>query len=458
MKKSFYYMLGVIVLATAFSLTSCSLDEPNVELATNNEKALDASSNEVKLMQRTASNDGSWDNIIDGASCFSIRFPYTVAVNGLEIIIDSEEDLQLIENLFDAVDEDQDILDILFPITLTLADYSELTINDEEELRMLVAECVEGGDDDDIECIDFIYPINLFTFSPNFEQTGSVTVNNDSELRRFFTGLDINVLVGVDFPISLEMYDGTKITVNNNDELRDAIEKAIYACDEDDDNDYGDDDFTEERLDALLVACPWLVKEVKRDNQYTTADYENYVLNFKEDGSVIARDRQGNLFNGEWSTRISDYRVVVTLSFEFIAEFNLEWLVDDIDENRIKLFSTDGDKIVMKQYCEDQPIECNEAFIMETISTCKWAISDVEGSALNPLSIDFSNMNIHVYNPNDEVVDEGNWAIDGNVIMFNDLSMDFANYIGEWTVVECSAVRFKLEQGEATLVIEKECD
>lgn len=457
MKKCFFYMLGVILLAVAFSLTSCALEEPQFA-PPSDERGLSASSTEVELMQRTASNDGSWDNIIDGASCFSIRFPYSVSVDGVEITIDSEEDLQLIENVFDAVDDDDDLLNIIFPITLTLADYSEVTINDSEELRMLVAECVEGGNDDDIECIDFIYPITVFTFNPNFEQTTSVIVNNDSELRRFFAGLDINALIGLDFPISFENYEGTKITVNNNAELSEAIQSAINACDEDDDNDYSDDDFTEERLDALLVACPWLVKEVKRGNEYTTADYENYVLNFEDSGSVTARDRQGNLRNGEWSTSISDYRVVVVLNFEFITEFNLEWFVDDIDDDRIKLFTNGDDKIIMRQYCEDLPVECDEAFIKETIENCNWIPAQEGNSVLDDFSIDFSNMNIHAYNASGEIVDEGNWSIDANVLTFNDLSMELANYIGEWTVVECSTVRFKLERNSETLVIEKDCE
>ncbi len=458
MKKCFYYMLGVILLATAFTMTSCSLDNPPPVLAEISEEALNAASNELKLMQRTANNDGSWDNIVDGSSCLSVRFPYTVTVNGLDLTIDSKEDLQLIEDLFDASDFDEDVLNLVFPITVTLADYSEVTLNDKDELGDLVAECIEGGDDEDIECIDFVYPITLLTFNPDFVQTGSVTVTSDSELRRFFSGLETTDLVGVDYPISLELYDGTKVTITNNAELRDAIERAIYACDEDDDNDFGDDDFTEERLDALLVECPWLVKEVKRDNQYTTTDYEDYVLNFKEDGSVVARDRQGNLLNGEWSTRVSDYRVVISLEFEFLAEFNLVWLVDDIDDDRIKLFSKDGDKIIMKQYCEDQAVECTEAFIKETLSTCVWIPSQGDSSFLDSLSIDFSNMNIHVYNPNGEVVDEGNWELEGNVLVFNSLSMELANYIGEWEVIECSAARFVLKRNEETLVLEKLCE
>ena len=43
-----------------------------------------------------------------------------------------------------------------------------------------------------------------------------------------------------------------EIVVNNNEELERTINEAKDACDEDDDNDYGDDDFTKERLDEYI--------------------------------------------------------------------------------------------------------------------------------------------------------------------------------------------------------------
>lgn len=458
MKKFLNYSVYTILLVTAISFMSCQSEDP-LNLEINEEQTLMTSSSTVNLIKNTVSNDGSHDNIVDGSSCFDIRFPYTVSVNGLEITINSDDDLEVIEELFDAIEYDDDILDIIFPITITLADYSEITINGVEDLREIAAQCVEGGDDDDIECIDIIYPVTLFTYNPNVQETGSVVVNSDKEMRRFFAGLDGTDLISIEFPVMFEMYDGTKVTVNSNSELADAIERAKDACDEDDDNDHNDDDFTKERLDSYLVMCPWLVDEIKRDNQNSTEQYGDYVLNFKEDGSVVARDRAGNFLTGEWSTRVSDYRVKLTMEFEFLVDFNLEWFVYDLDEGRIKLYADDGNKIIMKKICEEEVEECNEAFIKEKLQSCKWAVSNGEDeSFLDELRIDFSDMNIHVYNPNGTVVDEGNWEIDGEILTFNNLSMELANYIGEWVVIACGSDRFKLQRGEEYLVVEKDCE
>ena len=467
MKIFLNFATYAILLAFALSFTACSIEEPFGELQQDDTQTLTAASTTSKLIERTVSNDGSWDNIIDHSSCFDIQFPYTVMANGIEVTIDSLEDLKIVEELFDALDTDDDILDIIFPITITTADYTEVTINGITDFLEIAGKCVEGGGDDDIECIDVIYPVTLFTYNPNLEQTGSVTVESDLQMRRFFAGLNEDELISIEFPVMFEMHDGTKVTVNDNQELSDTIERAIEVCDEDDDNDHNDDDFTEERLNSLLVECPWLVKEILRSDlttQGAIADiYANFLLNFKEDSTVTASDREGNMLEGEWSTKVSDYRVKLTLDFDFIEAFSLEWFVYEIDKDRIKLFiiGSDGDKIIMKRACEEAIVECSEAFVKEALlEDCVWAVSNGRSeSFLDNFRIDFSNMNIRVRNPNDTIDDEGNWEISGTTITFNELSMEMANYIGDWEIIECRANRFKMKRGEEEyLVIEKDCD
>ncbi len=350
MKKFFKSAMYASLLVVTLGFTACQKESP-AEIQVDDEKTLVANSATVKLIERTVSNDGSFDNIVDGASCFDISFPYIVTVNGLDIKIDSEPDVELIEGIFEAFENDDDIVGIIFPVTIVLADYSELVIDNIEDLGKISKDCIEGGDDDDIECIDVVYPVTLFTYSPNLEQTGSVTVTGDKEMRRFFAGLSGTGIVGFDFPVAFEMYDGTKITVNNNSELANAIERAMDVCDEDDDNDYNDDDFTEEGLANFLVECPWLVEEVERNDQ-DIERYENYKLNFKEDGSVTATDKAGDLLTtGEWSIKVIDYTVRLKLEFENMDDFNMEWYVNDSDEDELELYFGDDNEIELKSNC-----------------------------------------------------------------------------------------------------------
>ena len=338
-----------------------------------------------------------------------------------------------------------------------MADYTDVTINGVQDLREIAEQCIEGGDDDDIECIDIVYPVTVFTYNPNFQQTANVSVESDMQLRRFFAGLEETDFISFDFPVSFEHLDGTKVTVNSNSELADAIERAKKACDEDDDNDYNDDDFTEERLNGLLMECPWEVVKLERTDQANTAEYSRHILTFKEDGKVIADNRYGYTIEGEWSTKVSDFRVVLHIEFKDNHTFNETWYVYEIEEGKIKLFTGNHDKVIMEMACDYEPDTCTLDTIRERLGDCRWKIAYEDGTFFEDVDIDFSNMNIHAYNPNGTAVDEGNWSISEEAITFNSLSMTLSNYIGDWVIIECSLERFKLKRGDEIIILVKVC-
>ncbi len=464
MKKFLNYATMALLLGAALTFTSCQ--EEFEELPQPDEQqTIMASSSTAKLIEQTAANDGSFDNIVDGASCFAVKFPYTVNVNGVDITIDSREDLHVIEEIFDQLEDDVDFLEILFPITITLADYTEITINNVDELVDLAEECVEGGDDDDIECIDFVYPVTFFTFDINEVQTGSVTVNNDEELRRFLEGLDEDDLISIDFPVTLELYDGTKITVENNAELAITIENAREACDEDDDDDYNDDDFDKERLANLLVECPWLVLSVERDGVNQSDQYEAYLMRFREDGSVTVRDRAGNILNGEWELNDtnSDY-VELELFFDTLVDFNLSWKVYEIGEGKIKLFSSEGNRIIMKLACEE---DIEPDTLREILKECSWVIRKVtnQGWEIDRLlGYEFNFLPDGVVTlSNSEITYEGTWEITRNDYGRLVMAINIGEEPGvsfEWPLysLKFDRLKFEVEEIDYELILQRVCD
>ena len=464
MKKCFIYALYTALLVAALAFTSCQQD-PDDQISVDEQETLMASSATVQLMEKTVSNDGSYDNIVDGSSCFDIRFPYTVAINGDEINIKSREDLHLIEEIFDAIDGDDDILDILFPVSVTLADYSEVTLNGIDDLRQLAEACQEGGSDDDIECIDFVYPIKLFTFDVNAQQTGSVVVESDKDLRRFFAGLNGTDLVSIDFPLALAMYDGTEIQVGTNAELADAIERAKNACDEDDDNDYNDDDFTKERLDALLVACPWSIHDLERDGIIQTEQYRGYLLKFNEDGTVKLVNAAGSSLTGTWSTRVADWKVLVKMDFELSVDFNLEWSVYEIEKNKIKFYTANGNRIIMNSICD--VIDQDPMTLRNILSECSWIIKQVKvgGDEIRRLlgyEFEFKAGGV-VTLSNGDIASQGTWEITTNsqgrlvmaIVMGDEPGVTF-----EWPLSELRNDRLKFEiPGTAyELILQRVCN
>ena len=88
--------LSLLIVALLFASCQSEFEElPTVE----DQTTITATSSTAELIIQTSANDGSYDNIVDGSSCIAIQFPYTVEVNGLEITIDSVEDLKLIEKI-----------------------------------------------------------------------------------------------------------------------------------------------------------------------------------------------------------------------------------------------------------------------------------------------------------------------------------------------------------------------
>ncbi|MBQ4914149.1 hypothetical protein J8L85_06860 [Maribacter sp. MMG018] len=477
MKNLFSYTIYFSLLMVVLSFTSCQ-DEFE-EISTDEQETITANSATASLVKSASAKDGSFDDVVDNSSCFAIKFPYTVSINGLEIVVDSYKDLWFLKELVKQYDDDfGDMLTIVFPITITYSDFSELTINNLVEFRELANECTGDPVDARIPCVAFVYPIKLFTFDLNNQQTGSVEVESDLALRRFFKDLDDDSLVSIDFPISLKKRGGEEVVVNSNEELAIAIESAKNSCIVDDDffdDDFYDDDDDDcencstDQLTEMLLACPyWYVYELKLENEGgLEEEYDNYWFSFKENGNVNVTVND-EVFEGSWAASSSLNTTALVINIPDLTNFNATWRLDEIEIGdgfkKIEFEFGDENEMVLKSDCRDEiPAVCETEVIVETLNNCTWDITNIDGTFFEELTIDFSNYNIHVYSDDDNdetenVLDEGNWEISGTTITFNSLSMTLANYVGEWEIVSCEPERYKLQRGEEIIVLTKDCD
>jgi len=367
-----------LLLLPFFSLLmimSCQQEVVEVTQPTEGE-ALVANSELTNLMKSTSTKDGSEDNIIDRANCLSVNLPVTVIVNGVELVINSKEDYILIKTVFDESDDDTDTLQIVYPITITLSDYTEVTVNNREELQALAQECSgENQQDDDIECIDFQYPLSFSVYNTSFQVIEVVTVEGDRQLHRFIRRVrEGEVFASINFPITMVLSDGSTVVVNNNQELQLTIEAAKDSCNEDDNNDYHDNDFTKDRLDSLLMTCPWIVNEIKRNENNLNELYREYAIVFYSDDVVKVRTSSGDMLTGTWTTRITDNGALIKLEFDSLVDFSLEWYVYDMEYGRIKLFQEGGNRIILKKTC-DLVIDYTKERIESYLQECYWRVA-----------------------------------------------------------------------------------
>lgn len=323
-------MIGLALINTA-----CRSEETEILDSPQNE-TLEANSRVADLMQRTAQNDGSDDNIIDNASCLDIELPVTVVVEGLEIVVNSEEDLELIEDIFDEFDDDEDILEILFPITIVLADFTEITINNFDELEDLAEDCAgENEDDDDIECADIQYPLEASIFDTNNELVGTLTIDDDEELYLFIDDLEDTQIVTIGFPIALVLSDGTEIEASNLDQLEEILDSAEDDCDEDDDNDFNDDDCencnTDQLMEVLTGCSDWYVDKLERNDMDLDDEYTGFFFSFTESGDIEVTDGV-DTFQGSWQSEGSGNNIVVNIDIPELPDFTDSWNLHEIEE------------------------------------------------------------------------------------------------------------------------------
>lgn len=326
----------LIVLSVLLTTTSCRTED-DLSIDPPVEEAIIANSPVANLMSNVAINDGSNDNIIDSANCLSIQLPVTVIVNSIEITINDDDGYEDIEDIIDLFDDDIDSIEIVYPVTVILTDYTTVVVNSDSELMTLASNCPgENEDDDDIECIDFQYPINASIFNENNDIIDTVTISNDNDMYEFIDDLDEYAAVTISFPITVIFSDGSTLTINSIQELENAIEIADESCDEDDDYDYDDDDCnncTTNDLDSIFAQCSeWTVDKLERNDNDLEDNYVGYVFEFNSDGSIVV-SQNTNTFNGTWSASGNGNNISVTIDISGLNDFNDTWMLHEIEQD-----------------------------------------------------------------------------------------------------------------------------
>lgn len=370
MKTKFKFL----VLLPFFALllfTSCQEEEVFITPPDETE-TLTATSELTSFISATSKNDGSKDNIIDGTSCISVKLPVVVKVRGVEIRIDSEADYIKIKRLYNEVADDIDRLDIIFPITIITSDHEEITIENAEALSEFIAEC-KGDDEEEekeIRCIDFKFPISFSVFDRDFQMIEVVEIENNRQLHRFMKGVkNADVFASLNYPVNMVLKDGTVLTAENNEQLKRIIAAAKDSCDE-------EEDFSKERLENYLKRCPWIVYEFKRDNQ-DRDEYTQYAINFKDDGVVTMRSRNGDVLTGEWELSRTRRGVLLEMAFENLADFTLKWLLYDFEDGKIKIHEIGGNRIILKRNCE-VVVDITKERVENFLKECLWRVARLQ--------------------------------------------------------------------------------
>tara|TARA_R110001583_G_scaffold34335_1_gene115452 strand:- start:381 stop:1862 length:1482 start_codon:yes stop_codon:yes gene_type:complete len=469
----------ILLSVSLLAFISCQNEIDTLTQSTVDE-VLQANSETAILVAKTVSKDGSKDNIVDKASCISINFPFSVQANGIALTIENEDGLELIEQIFDNLDDDNDLLEIVFPIVITLGDFTEVTINNLNELENFTKECPgENEEDDDIECVDFVYPITMSKYDSENQLIETVSVESDRQFYRFMNHLNDGHVVGINFPITMVLFDGTEKDITNMNEFRALMQEAAFMCDEDDDNDYDDDDCmhcSKEDIVELLLECNWSIHKLILNDQDNTDQYREFLLKFFEDGTVkalvgneyvygtwefinVEAGGMGSGMDGGSSHNSSGTNMqrgkYLNINFEDFPDFSFKWMVYEKDDNTLDL-RTEVNRFKLEKTC-DSSSSVDKTTLVNALNEGIWEVALFENKSedetlnYNGFSLDFKE-DFKVTATKDNNVITGEWAVnfedDNDTLkleLFFGETAPFSEFNENWWVVEMTDIRIEVK-------------
>ncbi len=213
----------IFVISSVILLISCQEEErefinPDIDITIPRNSQL------AGLMKNVVTHDGSFDDIVDQGHCFSVKLPYRILLNGDELVITSNLDYQNISTT--------DSIEIQFPIRIIQSNHQENLVENLAELENFRNNC--KSNDEDIECIDFVYPILLSTFDSTSNQLKTTEIGHDSQMFSFMLDVNQTTSISINYPIKLLLHDGAEIEAQHNTDLLNEILDAASVCDEND--------------------------------------------------------------------------------------------------------------------------------------------------------------------------------------------------------------------------------
>ena len=329
-------LFSILILSLISGLYGCQEEAQEIVTPVPTE-IISIESKSGEFLFRISQQQGSGDNIIDGSSCTSIVFPFSVIINGASIEITSEEDFDLIEDIIDELEDDSDNIEIQFPIEVSLPDNTVVTIATMDELEDLL------DDDDDIECLDIVYPIPFSIYNQIREQASTTTIENDRELYQFLDQIEDSEIVSLIYPIDLVLFNDDMINIKSNQELEAAVELYEDSCEEEDDDDI---DVTE--LNNILKESIWMVAKYDSAAVDKSDFFKDVDISFLEDNVLLAKTDSEEI-DGQWETSGGDGFLQLSTEFDSdgnLSSLNRDWRIENFNNDSVMITAVDTDVVI----------------------------------------------------------------------------------------------------------------
>ena len=324
MKLIKYLLLSFV----AILLIGCENNE--VLIIQDNTQNLRANSPLTNLIARVTQNTTSKDNILDNSSCFNIRLPVTINVNGKQITVSSQNDYIKVQSILDAFLNDDDVIRFVYPITIQFKNFSTKLITNSDQLNDVVEDCKEENDFDEIDCVNINYPIKISVYNANNQIANTINVQNDSDLYNILDKLEDNFFIAINYPISITKFNGQNVIVLNNYDFEAIIEASIKDCGTN--PGVGNANFV-----SVLTNGTWQISYFFKSTD-ETLNYKAYNFIFNSDKSISVLNSTNNS-SGDWSDFVSNGQEGLELDFDDdkLAKLESDWKIMEYTSTSIRL-------------------------------------------------------------------------------------------------------------------------
>ncbi|WP_396152289.1 hypothetical protein [Flavobacterium sp.] len=304
-------LFSVAILSFLF-LGSCQEEENTIVQDTT--QNLNLASPVSKFLARAAQNNTSVDNVMDGTSVFRVKLPVSINLNDVDLTVATEADYDEVADLRNASGSDDDVVTYVYPITVSLRNFEEITVNNLTQLNTIIT---QNEDLSDISCVTILYPITINEYDSANQLADILTINSDSQLINYLLNLNSGVFYSINYPISVINPNNQTVVINSNVELRDVIESAIGQCGS---NSGSTDDFID-----VLTTGNWRISYYHEGDDDETIVYNGYVFTFNTNNTITIT-KNSSTFTGTWLFYEEDGVDIVEIDFE-------DDPLDDLDDD-----------------------------------------------------------------------------------------------------------------------------
>jgi hypothetical protein len=284
----------------------------------------------TSYLQRVAMVKTVHDNIIDRSTYCTIKLPYTVVVNNVNIAVNTTADYQKVVDNINANNADNDIVKIDFPVTMVYYNYYEKIIPNEADFNSLIDYWNLHPDLlSKINGLNINYPITINIYNSANQVASSESIISDHVFFNFIKNLNESQYISLSYPISIVDYNYQTRSITNNLDFENAIKYAIDNCPE---NNIVALDFVE-----TITKGSWGIPYFFDDSEKTSS-YAGYSFIFKSDKSVVAT--KGTISEtGQWESKVQNGVRELKLDFstELLSKLNDNWKLFEFNNSQIRL-------------------------------------------------------------------------------------------------------------------------